>query len=112
MSLRANADVWLVCVRLPYAELQPARCLPLNQLMRQTILARLRRCKRCGGEPWFFNDTDDLPWHNDYGLYCRKCRLAIETTFDVTLPVYLKDDAFRHKLSVVRSYQPHQIIGP
>jgi hypothetical protein len=31
--------------------------------------------------------------------------------FDVTLPVYLKDDAFRHKLSVVRLYQPHQIIG-
>jgi len=104
-------DAISTILRECFSTRQTQHAVLLNEQMRRTIFVQLRRCKICGGEPTFFNRADDLARHNDYGLYCRKCGLAIETTFDVTFPVYLKDGAFKHKLSVVRSYQPHQIVG-
>jgi hypothetical protein len=50
MSLRANADVWLVLRKASIRpNLQPARGLPLNQLMRQTISGSAKTMQKMRG---------------------------------------------------------------
>ena len=64
----------LFCVRLPYAPEPPTRPLSLFASINETnYSSSAKTMQKMRGEPRFFNDTDDLPWHNDYGLYCRKC---------------------------------------